>query len=327
MMFRALAVLATLGSLTSASALAQPPSSRATAQTHDAHRLVDDAGRRRGIGEWGFAALVEVGRPPMLFDTGAAPRRCCRTPRRCGVDLARDHRRDPQPPPRGPHRRPADAAKALSCRSNPRRCRAPTSRRDLRARVARAARPRRNPMIAPARRVRGDRRALRRVRRAPAASARRLAHRPGAAGLPGAQLERFAKIRRQAGPGRGHAAGGSGALVRTARGVDVVTGCGHAGIVNILASPATRHGTPDPRRHRRPPPARGRRGAACLDGRADATAGVGHLLGAHCTGIEAVYRLRALAGLTRATAVVGAVGSGYDDAPGLTAGPAGALSS
>ena len=49
-------------------------------------------------------------------------------------------------------------------------------------------------------------------------------------------------------------------------------------------------------------------------------AGVTHLLGAHCTGIEALYRLRALVGLTRDTAVVGAVGSGYDDAVGLRPG-------
>jgi 7,8-dihydropterin-6-yl-methyl-4-(beta-D-ribofuranosyl)aminobenzene 5'-phosphate synthase len=50
------------------------------------------------------------------------------------------------------------------------------------------------------------------------------------------------------------------------------------------------------------------------------SAGVSHLLGAHCTGIEALYRLRALVGLTRATAVVGAVGSGYDDAAGIRPG-------
>ena len=50
------------------------------------------------------------------------------------------------------------------------------------------------------------------------------------------------------------------------------------------------------------------------------SAGVSHLLGAHCTGLEALYRLRALVGLTRATAVVGAVGSGYDDAAGIRPG-------
>jgi 7,8-dihydropterin-6-yl-methyl-4-(beta-D-ribofuranosyl)aminobenzene 5'-phosphate synthase len=36
---------------------------------------------------------------------------------------------------------------------------------------------------------------------------------------------------------------------------------------------------------------------------------VAKLLGAHCTGIEAVYRLRERAGLTRQSAVVGSVGS------------------
>jgi 7,8-dihydropterin-6-yl-methyl-4-(beta-D-ribofuranosyl)aminobenzene 5'-phosphate synthase len=46
-------------------------------------------------------------------------------------------------------------------------------------------------------------------------------------------------------------------------------------------------------------------------------AGVRHLLGAHCTGLEAVYRLRALLGLDRTTAVVGAVGSSYSSTAGL----------
>jgi glyoxylase-like metal-dependent hydrolase (beta-lactamase superfamily II) len=36
-----------------------------------------------------------------------------------------------------------------------------------------------------------------------------------------------------------------------------------------------------------------------------------HLLGAHCTGIEAVFRLRQQACLTRKAAVVGAIGSSF----------------
>lgn len=47
--------------------------------------------------------------------------------------------------------------------------------------------------------------------------------------------------------------------------------------------------------------------------------GVRYLLGAHCTGIGAVYRLRQLAGLTRATAVVGAVGATYTHGTGIDA--------
>jgi 7,8-dihydropterin-6-yl-methyl-4-(beta-D-ribofuranosyl)aminobenzene 5'-phosphate synthase len=39
--------------------------------------------------------------------------------------------------------------------------------------------------------------------------------------------------------------------------------------------------------------------------------GVQQLVGAHCTGVEAVYRIRALAGLTRQTCMVGAVGATY----------------
>jgi 7,8-dihydropterin-6-yl-methyl-4-(beta-D-ribofuranosyl)aminobenzene 5'-phosphate synthase len=40
--------------------------------------------------------------------------------------------------------------------------------------------------------------------------------------------------------------------------------------------------------------------------------GLGHLLGAHCTGVEAVYSLRTKLGLDRRSCMVGAVGSGFD---------------
>lgn len=46
-------------------------------------------------------------------------------------------------------------------------------------------------------------------------------------------------------------------------------------------------------------------------------AGLAYLLGAHCTGIEAVFRLRELAGLSRRSAVVAAVGSSFDSLRGL----------
>jgi len=38
---------------------------------------------------------------------------------------------------------------------------------------------------------------------------------------------------------------------------------------------------------------------------------VAHLVGAHCTGIEAVYRIRERLALPRAAAVVGTVGSTF----------------
>ncbi len=76
-------------------------------------------------------------------------------------------------------------------------------------------------------------------------------------------------------------------VVRTGNGLTVLTGCGHAGTGNILAFARALH----------------------ADAPVRAVLGGLHLLGAHCTGLEAVYRLRALAGLTRETAVVGAVAS------------------
>jgi 7,8-dihydropterin-6-yl-methyl-4-(beta-D-ribofuranosyl)aminobenzene 5'-phosphate synthase len=46
-------------------------------------------------------------------------------------------------------------------------------------------------------------------------------------------------------------------------------------------------------------------------------AGVTHLLGSHCTGIEAVFRLRDLALLSRKTAVVGSVGASFTLGQGI----------
>jgi 7,8-dihydropterin-6-yl-methyl-4-(beta-D-ribofuranosyl)aminobenzene 5'-phosphate synthase len=49
--------------------------------------------------------------------------------------------------------------------------------------------------------------------------------------------------------------------------------------------------------------------------------GVRNLLGAHCTGIEAVFRLRQLIGLARRTAVVAAVGSSFTLGAGIESPP------
>jgi 7,8-dihydropterin-6-yl-methyl-4-(beta-D-ribofuranosyl)aminobenzene 5'-phosphate synthase len=48
---------------------------------------------------------------------------------------------------------------------------------------------------------------------------------------------------------------------------------------------------------------------------------VENLLAAHCTGIEATYRLRQALGLSRATAVVASVGSSFSLGTGIQAGP------
>jgi 7,8-dihydropterin-6-yl-methyl-4-(beta-D-ribofuranosyl)aminobenzene 5'-phosphate synthase len=101
-------------------------------------------------------------------------------------------------------------------------------------------------------------------------------------------------------------------VVNTPEGLVVVSGCGHAGIVNTLEYA---------RKVVRDVPIVAALGGfhlfAAPDDRLDWTAerlkamGLAHLVGAHCTGIDAVYRLRAKVGLDRKTAVVGAVGSTF----------------
>jgi 7,8-dihydropterin-6-yl-methyl-4-(beta-D-ribofuranosyl)aminobenzene 5'-phosphate synthase len=110
-------------------------------------------------------------------------------------------------------------------------------------------------------------------------------------------------------------------VLQTARGLVVVSGCGHSGIINTLEYSRSLIGA--------------ERIYAALGGfhlfEADDKTlewtgrmlrefQVANLLGAHCTGIEAVYRLRALTGLTRQTCSVGAVGATFTLKDGLQPG-------
>lgn len=107
-------------------------------------------------------------------------------------------------------------------------------------------------------------------------------------------------------------------VVDTAQGLVVVSGCGHSGIVNTLEYA---------RKVVREAPVHSAIGGFHLFGASDEhliwTAdhlrqlGLGHLLGAHCTGLEAVFRIRQLAGLSRRTAVVSAVGSSFTLGAGI----------
>jgi 7,8-dihydropterin-6-yl-methyl-4-(beta-D-ribofuranosyl)aminobenzene 5'-phosphate synthase len=107
-------------------------------------------------------------------------------------------------------------------------------------------------------------------------------------------------------------------VVDTAEGLVLVSGCGHAGIVNTMEYARTAV---------RAAPVVTAIGGFHLFGASDETLawtagkmkafGVQHLLGAHCTGIESVFRLRQLVGLTRATAVVAGVGATYTHGAGM----------
>ncbi|MGZ4813665.1 MAG: hypothetical protein ACXVZR_06640 [Terriglobales bacterium] len=106
----------------------------------------------------------------------------------------------------------------------------------------------------------------------------------------------------------------SGAVYLTSptQGIVVVTGCGHAGIANILTYASQEFPNE---------PVNAVVGGLHLfpasDEQLNWTADklkefkVANLVGAHCTGIEAVYRIRERAALTRKSAVVGTVGATY----------------
>jgi 7,8-dihydropterin-6-yl-methyl-4-(beta-D-ribofuranosyl)aminobenzene 5'-phosphate synthase len=110
----------------------------------------------------------------------------------------------------------------------------------------------------------------------------------------------------------------SSIVVQTAQGLVVVSGCGHAGIVNTLeyAQKAVQNTS-----------VHAAIGGFHLFAASDETlawtaskltqAKVAYFLGAHCTGIEAVFRIRQALGLTRKAAVVGAVGSSFTLGTGI----------
>lgn len=107
-------------------------------------------------------------------------------------------------------------------------------------------------------------------------------------------------------------------VINAEKGLVVVTGCGHAGIVNIVTYA---------QKVVAPSPAYAVVGGLHLFAAPDQTlawtaehlraAGLAYLLGAHCTGIETLFRIRQLAGLDRRSAVVAAVGSSFDLARGI----------
>ena len=107
-------------------------------------------------------------------------------------------------------------------------------------------------------------------------------------------------------------------VIDTAEGLVLLSGCGHSGIINAMEYA---------RKTVRTAPVYAAMGGFHLFAASDQTLawtaaklkefGVRHLMGAHCTGIEAVYRLRQLVGLSRETAIVGAVGASYTHGKGF----------
>ena len=107
-------------------------------------------------------------------------------------------------------------------------------------------------------------------------------------------------------------------LINTDKGFVIVAGCGHAGTINTVEYA---------RRILGAEPAYAIVGGLHLFAAPDSalawtatrlrSAHLGYLLGAHCTGIEAVFRIRELAALDRKRAVVAAIGSSFDASKGI----------
>ena len=110
-------------------------------------------------------------------------------------------------------------------------------------------------------------------------------------------------------------------IVDTDQGLVVLTGCGHAGVINIVEHA---------REFIRPARVHALIGGIHLFNSTEQTLswtieklreiGIENLVGAHCTGVETVYRFRHDLGLDRAHAVVGAVGAGFELGRGILPG-------
>jgi 7,8-dihydropterin-6-yl-methyl-4-(beta-D-ribofuranosyl)aminobenzene 5'-phosphate synthase len=282
----------------------------------------------RGIGEWGFAALVEADGHRLLFDTGARPETVLRNAAELGVDLT------DVPDVVLSHHHGDHTGGLLTLR----RELAKTSPKALaRAFVGRGiffSRPRDDGREA------NETIALAEPYKAAGGTFTEI-DRPTEI-FPGAWLTgpvpRTHPERNWSGKGMIRVTRTTGAdaapvsvedtipedmslVLDTSRGLVVVSGCGHAGIVNTLEYA---------RETVRQAPVFAALGGfhlfaadrETLDWTAEKLRDmrVANLLGAHCTGIESVYVLRSRLNLDRSRCVVGAVGSGFDLERGLLPG-------
>ncbi|MGA7314590.1 MAG: MBL fold metallo-hydrolase, partial [Silvibacterium sp.] len=251
---------------------------------------------RGGIGEWGFSALVEANGHQVLVDTGAAPETVLRNAETLGIDLSRvrdvilTHNHDDHTSGLVTLRR------ALSKRNPAALSRAYVGPGIFWSRPSKNGEE--NPMIA--------------TRSAYEATGGEFIEvtqwqqiLPGA-WLTGPIVRKYpeknwsalGKVMTPTGLAEDTIPEDISVVLNTTRGLVMITGCGHAGIVNILTQTASKF-----------------EGQAVFgvvggihlfrqtDSQLDWTAdklksfGVQNILGAHCTGLEAVYHLRRRMGL------------------------------
>jgi 7,8-dihydropterin-6-yl-methyl-4-(beta-D-ribofuranosyl)aminobenzene 5'-phosphate synthase len=272
----------------------------------------------QGVGEWGFAALVEVDGQRILFDTGARPDTVLANARELKVDLSGvtdvilSHNHDD-------HTGGLLTLRRELAKTNPQSL--------MRAHVGKGI-----FWSRPSETAGGERNGLLGVKADYEAAGGAFLENEGPQSIrPGVWLTgpipRIHPERNWS--GRGMVKTGQGLVEDTIPedqslvfdtddGLVLLSGCGHAGVVNTLEYARTIV---------RPAPVLAAIGGFHLfratDEQLDWTAeklrgfGLRNLMGAHCTGIEAVYGLRQRLGLRRGACVVGAVGASFELGKGL----------
>jgi 7,8-dihydropterin-6-yl-methyl-4-(beta-D-ribofuranosyl)aminobenzene 5'-phosphate synthase len=307
-----LALLALAGSSGATSQSQLPAQARAVKVTILSTMLAD-----RGIGEWGFAALLEVDGRVLLFDTGARPETVLRNSQELGIDLSRvtdvvlTHNHDD-------HTSGLLTLRRELLKKNPQALsRAHVGSGIFQSRVD-AKGTERNGLV-------GFRADYERT------GGTFLEHPKPTELLPGVwftgpvprkhperNFSAGLRTRTAAGMEEDIVAEDSSLVIDTPAGLLLISGCGHAGIVNIaeyaktLRPTSTIHAVIG-----------GLHLFAAADEHLTWTGdmlrkfGVSYLFGAHCTGIEAVFRLRSVMGLSRKAALVAAVGATFTLGKGI----------
>ncbi len=306
----------------SASALAQSaspsPSASSPAEVHSLKvTILSTMLADEGIGEWGFAALVEADGKKILFDTGARPNTVLENAKELKIDLSGvqdvilSHFHDD-------HTTGLMTLRRELSKNNP----AALSRVHVGKGIFLERRGRdHNPMIA----MKKDYEAT---------GGKFIEHDKPEEILPGVWLT--GPVPRVY-PEKNYPAGievlkddkwveddlpeDQSLVFNTQAGLVLLAGCGHAGIINTLQYA---------RKFIRPAAVNAAIGGFHLfnakDEQLDWTADklkefqIAEILGAHCTGIESVYRLRQRLGLNRHTCVVGTVGATFDLKDGIHTG-------
>jgi len=307
--FRLIAALTLAGLVSSPASRAAAPD--APARVHALKiQILSTMLADEGIGEWGFGAIVEVDGQRILFDTGARPTTVLQNAKELKADLAQ------VPQVVLSHNHSDHTGGLLTLRKDV----APRAPDALaRVHVGRGlfwSRPR------------GDAEAnlpLKTRAEYAAAGITFVEHEGPQQILPGVWLtgpvprvhpERnwsdTGKVRTPEGLVEDTIPEDQSLVFDTDQGLVILAGCGHAGIINTVEYA---------RKVVRSAPIHAIVGGLHLyaldDERLNWTAdqlkanGLANLVGAHCTGIEAVYRIRQRAGLDRKTAVVGSVGSSF----------------